>query len=182
MSQTKFMYKVIRSPEHPKANNRGYIYEHVFIAEQILGRKLTDDEVVHHIDHNRKNNSPDNLMIFASDADHTLYHKGYQAWSTDGLIWHTAKNSTYKQCKECGRIYTKYSSLIEHSEYCCEKCLRQAQNRQTTEKIKIIQELLYKHNGNFSEVARILNTSSSGLAKLLKKHGYKNHSHDYKNI
>ncbi len=40
-----------------------YEYEHKIVAEKMLGRKLTDKEVVHHLDENRSNNSPDNLLI-----------------------------------------------------------------------------------------------------------------------
>lgn len=64
-------------PEHHRASkSSGCVYEHILIAEEKLGRKLYDEEVVHHIDKNKSNNSPENLMIFATKSDHTAYHKG----------------------------------------------------------------------------------------------------------
>ena len=105
MGKQKFKYKVIASPNHPKASNTGYIYEHVYVAEQILGRQLTDNEVVHHIDKNTKNNNPDNLMIFATNADHNAYHKGANAWSNDGLIWYASRKVTYKKCAFCNKYF-----------------------------------------------------------------------------
>ena len=37
-------------------------------------RYLKPERVVHHIDFNRKNNSPDNLFIFKNVSIHTSYH------------------------------------------------------------------------------------------------------------
>lgn len=53
---------------------RKRIFEHRLVMEQKLGRKLTREEVVHHIDHDRKNNDPDNLMLMANAREHRLYH------------------------------------------------------------------------------------------------------------
>lgn len=47
---------------------------HRSVAEAKLGRPLKPGEVVHHIDHNKKNNDPDNLMIFKSQSEHAQWH------------------------------------------------------------------------------------------------------------
>jgi len=36
---------------------------HVVTMEGIIGRRLSANECVHHIDHNRQNNAPDNLVL-----------------------------------------------------------------------------------------------------------------------
>lgn len=51
------------------------VHTHRIIAEQKLGRKLLPGEVVHHIDGNVRNNKPENLFVFASQADHLAHHK-----------------------------------------------------------------------------------------------------------
>lgn len=47
---------------------------HRVMAEQMLGRALLPGEVVHHIDGNKQNNDPENLYVFASQAEHAKWH------------------------------------------------------------------------------------------------------------
>lgn len=51
---------------------------HRVIVEQMIGRKLRPEEVVHHRDGNRYNNSPENLQVFACNADHSRFHCEYR--------------------------------------------------------------------------------------------------------
>lgn len=67
-------YVLIKCSKHPMANNRGYIYLHRLVMEEKIGRYLTQDEVVHHIDGNKKNNSIENLMLFNSTKEHSAFH------------------------------------------------------------------------------------------------------------
>ena len=69
-------YRVVRCVGHPKAWKKGsYVYVHVVVAEQKLGRLLRDDELAHHDDENKFNNSPENIVV-TSRPEHTrLHHK-----------------------------------------------------------------------------------------------------------
>ncbi len=49
-------------------------HEHRIAAEQKLGRSLYPGEVVHHIDGNKRNNRPENLMVFKSQKEHAAWH------------------------------------------------------------------------------------------------------------
>lgn len=51
-----------------------FIPEHRLVAEEILGRQLTREEVIHHIDHNRQNNHPNNLALFENQKAHSHFH------------------------------------------------------------------------------------------------------------
>ena len=46
---------------HPRADRDGYVYEHILIMEEKLGRFIPINEDVHHIDGDRGNNDPNNL-------------------------------------------------------------------------------------------------------------------------
>lgn len=61
-------------PEHPCAGKQGYVAEHRIIMERKVGRTLKKEECVHHIDGNKKNNSEDNLELYATHGQHTLHH------------------------------------------------------------------------------------------------------------
>lgn len=71
----------IPNPAHQCIDASGYIIQmsnrqHRAVMEQYLGRKLTPDEHVHHIDLDKTNNNIDNLFLFPDDIAHLSYH-GY---------------------------------------------------------------------------------------------------------
>jgi hypothetical protein len=49
-------------------------HEHRVVAEQMLNRPLRKGEVVHHIDGNKRNNAPENLLVLSSQAEHARLH------------------------------------------------------------------------------------------------------------
>ena len=65
---------------HRLNSGNGYSYEktygrhtHRIVAERILGRPLKPGEIVHHIDGNKRNNDPSNLMIM-TQSEHARLH------------------------------------------------------------------------------------------------------------
>lgn len=67
-------YVLLWMPDHHEANSQGYVREHRYVMEQKIGRRLTRIEVVHHINHIKDDNRPENLMLFACSADHIKFH------------------------------------------------------------------------------------------------------------
>lgn len=49
-------------------------HEHRIVAEQILGRELRPGEIVHHVDCDKRNNDPSNIMVFNSQSEHMKWH------------------------------------------------------------------------------------------------------------
>lgn len=68
-------YVVLFMPDHPFCGVKKTVLEHRFVMECKLGRYLTNEEVVHHIDFNKSNNDPSNLMLFKNQKEHMKFHK-----------------------------------------------------------------------------------------------------------
>ena len=73
-------YIIIYEPEHHRAAKSGFVLEHIVVAEKKIGRKLkyygrnhSNNEIIHHIDGCRTNNSPDNLFI-TNNKNHRKLH------------------------------------------------------------------------------------------------------------
>lgn len=54
-----------------KLNGR---HMHRVLMEKKIGRQLLPGETVHHLDGNKRNNTIDNLVLFASQAEHARLH------------------------------------------------------------------------------------------------------------
>lgn len=93
-------------PEHPRAKPNGYVFEHVLVAEKLLGRALLADEVVHHIDGNKQNNDIENIMVFPNQSAHMLHH--WNVHKTTPSIAELARNAkkpysvVYQRIKKLG--------------------------------------------------------------------------------
>ena len=145
-----------------------------------LGRELKKGEVVHHKDGNKKNNDPDNLMVFASTNDHTMYHKGCKAF-LDGDSWRCEKKSYKKVCECCGKEYfVENQKEYKERKFCSPKCSSNARIK-TIYRIEDMINMLIETNGNFSEVSRRIGITPAAIAKSLKRAGYPYHSCDYNN-
>ena len=55
--------------------NRKAVLEHRLVMSRILGRALTKNEIVHHIDFDRANNDPDNLDVLDDHSAHQDTHR-----------------------------------------------------------------------------------------------------------
>lgn len=77
----KCLYIQIQRKDHPYADKLGYVYLHRLIVEAIIGRYLPKEQEVHHLDENKLNNNPANLMLFSSKSAHKHYE--YHGWCNE---------------------------------------------------------------------------------------------------
>lgn len=79
MSRTKRFgningYRVWYTGKLTDSGQDEYVYEHILIAEKMLGRSLKKREVVHHLDLDKSNNRLANLLVL-SKSMHAKLHQ-----------------------------------------------------------------------------------------------------------
>ena len=98
------------APTHPRAKSHGaHVFEHILVAEHTLGRYLTSQEVVHHINGIRNDNRPENLVVLTR-ATHILEHLPYKLHGKWSHQYGTA-------CREC-----KTKDRRHWSKGLCKRC------------------------------------------------------------
>lgn len=96
-------------PEHPKATKNGYVLYHRIVVENSIGRLLTDDEEVHHIDRDRHNNDISNLQLLTREEHREL---------------HKIRTKTYVdlKCPICNNVRTVLKrDSVDKDQYCCSR-------------------------------------------------------------
>ena len=79
-------------PLKDQIGNNKYAMKHRLVMERHLGRKLRDDEIVHHKNHNRSDNRISNLQVMTY-SEHTSHHMSkHGRWSIK-----------FDKCTLCGR-------------------------------------------------------------------------------
>lgn len=78
------------------------MYAHRLVAEKSLGRPLKRSEHVHHIDRNKANNTPENLLVM-SNGTHTRLHaeliKGDAVGKSEQIAWLLQNGCEFEECK-----------------------------------------------------------------------------------
>lgn len=60
----------------------GWVRQHVFVVEKNIGRSLVGDEVVHHINGIKTDNSIDNLLLM-THSEHSILHNTGRVFSDE---------------------------------------------------------------------------------------------------
>lgn len=159
-------YPCIYLPSHRRAYKSGWVYIHILQAEKMLGRVLNDLEVVHHEDENRMNFDYSNLVVFASDTDHKLYHRGNtRVKLSNGVYICQSKyiysnNVQYKECT-CGNLCVSDASM-------CRVCYNKLLESKRIDR-DVLKNLI--RSNSFEACGRILGCSGNAVKKKCKSLG-----------
>lgn len=163
-------YRLIYKPDfHASMENenwKGYVYEHIYFAEQSIGRKLRDSEIVHHLDGNRSNNRYENLLVI-EQSQHRKLHK----WIDKGAPFeelngkqrmNSGKSKTIKTCDVCNTTLQ-----LKQKHYCSLECSGIA-NRKCEHPTKERLRHLLKNNSR-EAVGRMFGVSGNAVKKWQRK-------------
>lgn len=117
VSKGDYNYAVV--PSHPNAIKYGYVLEHRVVMENKIGRLLNENEIVHHLNENKKDNSPNNLELM-TNQEHGRHH-GANKFSTVVDL----------RCPWCTKIFTRCRNkthlIAKRGNYTC--CSRQCNGK-----------------------------------------------------
>ena len=173
---TRNGYVCIYAPEHHRADSTGMVYEHILLAEEMLGRNLKSKEVVHHEDRCRKNNKKENLYVFSTNSDHARYHKTGQRTLCDDGAWTSPKIKRMSNCKQCEKIFEKKE---DRTVYCSDECSRKSRRKVDRPSKEELSKKLFELK-NFEKAAEIFGVSSAAVRKWCKYYDISNKASDYK--
>ena len=153
------------------------------IAEKKLGRKLHKREVVHHIDKDKLNNDPVNLIVFTTRSAHTAFHESgcderVLIKLSDGSFdckcrtFRRPNGCVYTACPNCGEAMSAGSGM-------CISCWNKTRGSNKPS-LQELTKILMEENGNFSSVGRTFGVSCNAVRKWCRGYNIPYHSRDYK--
>ena len=127
-------YVMIWMPTHPRAYENGLVYKHIVVMTEKIGRALTSEEVVHHLDEDKLNNNAENLIVFRTVADHVAFHRnGIMIEMEDGTF--TAARKESAKCKQCGQGFKSIGTKQQCCSHKCADILKRLQERPSKEEL-----------------------------------------------
>lgn len=108
-----------RAPGTGKINRDGYImiykngvekFEHTRVVEAAIGKPLPNGAQIHHVDYNRANNAPTNLVVCPSVKYHRLLHQ-----RTDAVL--AGFPPDHRKCQFCKQYDSPENLSLNRNTY-----------------------------------------------------------------
>lgn len=145
-------YLYFQDRNHPLANKSGKVYLHRHIASVNLKRWISKDEVVHHKDKERTNNSKENIEI-TDKSKHATIHAEER---------NPDCNKT-KPCEVCKKE-------TKNKRFCSHECASEGSIKIDIDK-DVLEFLVWRLSR--LKLSKILGISDTAIVKKCKKHGIK---------
>lgn len=173
-------YRLVYEPEHPKAMKGkdwgGYVYEHILVAEKMLGRPLRGEEVIHHLDLDKANNRVGNLLVLERSQ-----HMKLHVWLDQGApmtkvigeqkFLKNRVNSgeskvAHNVCVICGLTLQK-----KQKQYCSVKCMAEDINKKSNKPPKEKLEELIANKTSLLQIGKKYGVSDNAVRKWFISYG-----------
>lgn len=143
-------YMCFMDKTHPLSHETGRTYYHRHVASIKYGYWLDSSEHVHHIDGNKKNNAPENLVVLTPE-EHSRLHKG---------------EILEKSCLYCSNLFIPKANRII---YCSDTCASNARvkNKELTK--ELLDSLIPKYT--WTKLGEMFGYSDNGIKKRAKALG-----------
>lgn len=151
--------------ESPYANKQGKVYQHHYIICELIGRKLEPDECVHHIDRDRANNDPSNLLLLTK-SEHSKLHQ----FEDNGYIY----IEDLRECVLCGNTFTVSSTSTQS--FCSVRCSSVSARRFDVTREEL-EDLAWKYPT--TKIAEMFKVSDVAISKRCKLMGIKKPARGY---
>lgn len=171
ISGTNSGYLYFIDYEHPLATgNSGRVYLHRHLASIKIGRWVTSNEHVHHIDEDKLNNTDDNLEVL-TELEHKRLHWQERHNLPSDYVWFESQHIPCEWCKQL--FHTKYNGQT----YCSKSCVSLSQPHKFPIDAEILSELVWKMPA--TEIAKIYGCSDRTIGKKCKLYNITKPPHGY---
>lgn len=176
------LYPAVYNPTHIRANCKGLVYVHILVAEAKLGRYLTEDECVHHVDNDKSNYDENNIWIFKSQNDHARYHECIKYNNNYVLVYQNGVYSCYSGEYCIDKILKRLNTTKYKTEICpvcgktmsnkakmCRKCYDKQRHNVLPDINTLLQD--FKILQRFVRMGKKYNVSDNAVRKWFKYYG-----------